>query len=98
MEQGGGIYCGPLRLLALEIYERLNREGVRASLLTGQERRDVPLATHVSCTVEMVNISKRYDIAVVDEIQMIGDHSRGHAWYLLSTRRVHLCIVIVSCV
>jgi hypothetical protein len=77
---GGGVYCGPLRLLALEIYERMNREGVRASLLTGQERRDVPLATHVSCTVEMVNIGKRYDIAVVDEIQMIGDQHRGHSW------------------
>lgn len=51
-------------------------------MLTGQEQKDVPLATHVSCTVEMVNISKRYDIAVIDEIQMIGDEQRGHSWYV----------------
>jgi hypothetical protein len=25
-EKGGGLYCGPLRLLALEIYERLNKQ------------------------------------------------------------------------
>lgn len=26
-EKGGGIYLGPLRLLALEVYEQLNEEG-----------------------------------------------------------------------
>jgi ATP-dependent RNA helicase SUPV3L1/SUV3 len=25
-DKGGGLYCGPLRLLALEIYERLNKQ------------------------------------------------------------------------
>lgn len=25
--KGGGLYCGPLRLLALEVYEQLNRNG-----------------------------------------------------------------------
>eukprot|EP00606_Chrysophyceae_sp_TOSAG23-5_P000382 GSChrysophyteH2.ASY1.ANO1.361.1 assembled CDS len=27
-EKGGGLYCGPLRLLALEVYESLNKAGV----------------------------------------------------------------------
>lgn len=45
---GKGLYCGPLRLLALEIYEKLNKEGVYCNLLTGQEREEVPFATHVS--------------------------------------------------
>ncbi len=40
-KEGGGIYCAPLRLLALEIYNRLNQEGVYTDLLTGQERRQV---------------------------------------------------------
>ena len=29
------------------------------------------LADHVSCTIEM-NINRAYDVAVIDEIQMIG--------------------------
>ena len=54
-KKGGGLYCGPLRLLALEVYEQLNRNGVYTDLLTGQEQRSVPFASHVSCTIEMVN-------------------------------------------
>lgn len=27
-------------------------------------------ALHTSCTIEMVNLSKRYDVAVIDEIQV----------------------------
>lgn len=27
---------------------------------------------HTSCTIEMVNLSKRYDVAVIDEIQVRG--------------------------
>ena len=29
---GGGVYAGPLRLLALEVYERMNQSGVYCSL------------------------------------------------------------------
>jgi len=92
---GGGLYCGPLRLLALEVYEQLNRQGVYTDLLTGQEQRQVPFATHISCTLEMVNISKEYDVAVVDEIQMIADEQRGYAWTRalqgLRAREIHVC-------
>ena len=35
-EKGGGLYCGPLRLLALEVYENLNMSGVCCNLITGQ--------------------------------------------------------------
>ena len=79
-EPMGGIFCGPLRLLALEVYEDMNARGVYCSLLTGQERKEVPFADHVSCTIEMVNINRAYDVAVIDEIQMIGSPQRGHAW------------------
>ncbi|RYH25300.1 hypothetical protein EON65_15605 [archaeon] len=77
---GGGLYCGPLRLLALEIYETLNRSGVCTDLMTGQERKELPGSTHVSSTVEMVNINRQYDVAVIDEIQMIADRDRAHSW------------------
>ena len=80
-ELGGGLYCGPLRLLALEVYDKLNREaGVPTSLLTGQEKREVPGASHVSCTLEMANLNQEYDVVVIDEIQMIADKQRGYAW------------------
>eukprot|EP00601_Ochromonadales_sp_CCMP2298_P008991 CAMPEP_0173197620 /NCGR_PEP_ID=MMETSP1141-20130122/16262_1 /TAXON_ID=483371 /ORGANISM="non described non described, Strain CCMP2298" /LENGTH=797 /DNA_ID=CAMNT_0014122381 /DNA_START=155 /DNA_END=2548 /DNA_ORIENTATION=- len=93
--KGGGLYCGPLRLLALEVFETLNRQGVFTSLLTGQERREVPGATHVSSTLEMVNMSKAYDVVVIDEIQMIADKDRGYAWTRallgLQANEIHLC-------
>jgi ATP-dependent RNA helicase SUPV3L1/SUV3 len=75
-----GAYCGPLRLLALEVFESLNGDGVYASLETGQERREMPFARHVACTVEMLSTEKRLDVVVIDEIQMIGDRQRGAAW------------------
>jgi ATP-dependent RNA helicase SUPV3L1/SUV3 len=78
--KGGGLYCGPLRLLALEIYDTLNRSGISTDLLTGQERKLLPGSTHTSSTVEMVNINRNYDVAVVDEIQMIADRDRACAW------------------
>ena len=80
MDKGGGLYCGPLRLLALEIYENLNRQGVYTNLITGQEKRHVPSATHTSSTLEMVSLNKVYDVVVIDEIQMIADLDRGYAW------------------
>jgi ATP-dependent RNA helicase SUPV3L1/SUV3 len=62
------------------VYENLNRQGVLTNLSTGQERRVVPGATHASSTMEMVSVTKEYDVAVIDEIQMIGDMDRGSAW------------------
>lgn len=91
----GGLYCGPLRLLALEIYERMNMDGLYTSLVTGQEKKLVPHATHVSCTVEMANINRRWDVAVIDEIQLIGDPQRGWAWtralFGLQANEIHVC-------
>ncbi|KAJ0399188.1 hypothetical protein P43SY_004351 [Pythium insidiosum] len=93
--EGGGLYCGPLRLLALEIYERLNMDGVYTSLVTGQEKKIMPHATHVSCTVEMANINRKWDVAVIDEIQLIGDPQRGWAWtralFGLQANEIHVC-------
>lgn len=90
-----GVYCGPLRLLAMEVYESCNREGTYCSLITGQERREVPGARHTACTVEMMNLEKLVDVAVIDEIQLIGDESRGWAWTRallgVPAREIHVC-------
>lgn len=90
-----GTYCGPLRLLAWEIFERLNDTGTACNLVTGQELDVVPGAAHMACTVEMADVHRPDDVVVLDEIQMIGDASRGWAWtrVLLGTRarEVHCC-------
>lgn len=80
-----GVYLAPLRLLALENYERLqeahqNGEPLKVSLVTGEERRIVEGATHVASTVEMLDTRTRVEVAVIDEIQMLADRDRGAAW------------------
>lgn len=37
-------------------------------------------ATHMSSTIEMTDFAKVYDVAVIDEIQMIADRDRGNHW------------------
>lgn len=99
-EAQSGVYAGPLRLLAHEVYTRLNAKGILCDLLTGDERierieGEGRQNVMVSCTVEMVPINDEVDVAVIDEIQMIGDKDRGWAWTqaLLGVRakEVHLC-------
>lgn len=90
-----GVYLSPLRILALENYERLNNEGVLCDLQTGEEEIITEGATHVSCTIEKLDLKRQYDVAVIDEIQMIDDSQRGAAWSraLLGVRakEVHVC-------
>ncbi|GAB4060558.1 helicase-related protein [Uliginosibacterium sediminicola] len=75
-----GVYLAPLRLLALENYERLLEQEVKVSLVTGEERRLTEGATHVASTIEMLDTTRAIDIAVIDEIQMLEDLERGSAW------------------
>lgn len=94
-EAENGIYLSPLRILALENYERLNLEGVRCSLVTGEEEIIVEGGKHTSCTIEKLDIDREYDVAVIDEIQMINDDQRGAAWTRallgLKCREIHIC-------
>ncbi|KAG2217289.1 hypothetical protein INT45_005391, partial [Circinella minor] len=91
-----GIYCGPLRLLAHEIYNRMNTQGIGCNLITGEEKREVsPHAPLTSSTIEMANLAKPLEVAVIDEIQMIADTHRGWAWTQallgLKAKEIHLC-------
>ena len=114
-----GVYAGPLRLLAHEVWERLNTGqivplGIQddlssnapkgsqskharvCNLYTGEEQKILdPDAPLLSCTVEMLLYARVYDVAVVDEIQMIGDLERGGAWFTavagLAAHEIHLC-------
>jgi ATP-dependent RNA helicase SUPV3L1/SUV3 len=90
-----GIYLSPLRLLALEIYERLNGDGVSCSLLTGEEEIRSNNASHISCTIEKADYHEIFDVAVIDEGQMIGDSQRGYAWTRavlgILAKEIHVC-------
>ncbi|KAH6561370.1 hypothetical protein BASA50_002622 [Batrachochytrium salamandrivorans] len=94
-EVESAIYCGPLRLLAQEVYQRMNASGIACNLLTGEERRESDGVDKWSCTVEMALTTKVFDVAVIDEIQLIGDEQRGWAWtqalLALQANEVHLC-------
>lgn len=74
-----GIYLGPLRLLANEIHERLSTT-IPCNLITGEQRIITPSTKHYACTVEMALLHQPFDVAIIDEIQMIGDQQRGFAW------------------
>ncbi|WP_096200602.1 DEAD/DEAH box helicase [Bacillus sp. FJAT-45350] len=87
MKEGeSGIYLAPLRLLALEVYDKLNNDDVTCGLKTGEEEKDLDGATHISCTVEMFHEKEFYDVVVIDEAQMIADKDRGFSWYKAITK------------
>ncbi|KAG8552232.1 hypothetical protein GDO81_004445 [Engystomops pustulosus] len=75
-----GIYCGPLKLLAHEIYKKSNDAGVPCDLITGEE---------------LIHVDPEDEVAVIDEIQMIRDPGRGWAWTRallgICAQEIHLC-------
>lgn len=74
-----GMYLGPLRLLALEQRDRVVELGTPCSLITGEER-DEQSPTHSARTVEMTDFSRRFEVCVLDEMQLAFDRDRGWAW------------------
>lgn len=92
---GDGVYAAPLRLLALEGYDRLSDAlPDRSAMRTGEEEIGAEDATHISCTIEMLPVDRPLSVAVIDEIQMIADRERGGAWTRAvigaAAREVHL--------
>lgn len=79
-EAGSGWYLAPLRLLAFEIFDRLNQRGVLCNLLTGEEYIPIPGATITAATIEMFSPNASGDVVIVDEAQMLADPDRGWAW------------------
>jgi ATP-dependent RNA helicase SUPV3L1/SUV3 len=115
-----GAYGGPLRLLAHEIYERLNTGQIVPLGAETADNCEVDETSNLDVQVpgtpravlkhgntlfarpcslitgdEMLSLDKRYDVVVIDEIQMIADSQRGPAWTaaVLGTaaEEVHLC-------
>ena len=97
LKQGrNGVYLGPLRLLALEMFDKLNGSGYPCSLLTGEENIPVAGANFTASTIEMADFRTRYDTAVIDEAQMISDPDRGAHWLdalcRIDAETLHVCL------
>ena len=90
-----GIYLSPLRLLALEAQETMIRAGVNCSLSTGEEEDFREEDTHMAATAEKLDLKRYWDVAVIDECQMIADRQRGYAWTRailgVLAPEIHLC-------
>ncbi|MCH5259892.1 MAG: hypothetical protein J1F18_09070 [Lachnospiraceae bacterium] len=90
-----GIYLGPLRLLALEVYDRMMTSGIPCSMITGEEAIRTPGSFVQASTIEILDIREVYDIAVIDEAQMMADENRGSFWTraILGIRaeEIHVC-------
>lgn len=99
MSAKSGVYCGPLKLLAVEVFNKTNKRETNCDLVTGEERRmgreDGEPSPHVACTVEMTNLSQPYEVAVIDEIQVVKDFQRGWAWSRallgVQAEEIHVC-------
>lgn len=93
-----GVYLAPLRLLALEAQEVLLDAGIDCSLTTGEEEDRREEDTHVAATAEKLELKTPYDVAVIDECQMIADRQRGYAWTRailgVLAPEVHLCAAL----
>ena len=91
-----GAYLAPLRLLAYEQYEYMNRYGCVCSLITGEEKRIEENASHCSSTIEMADLDEIYDVVVIDEAQMIADPNRGGGWTAsilgILAYEIHVCL------
>ena len=95
-EAACGVYLGPLRLLALEVYERMNEMGVPCTMRTGQECIEEEGSRVTASTIEMADFDENYDVAVIDEAQLVADTDRGHSWTKailgLRAREIHICM------
>ncbi len=95
-----GIYLGPLRLLALEVYDRMMEAGIPCDMITGEETIRTPGSFVQASTVEILDIREVYDIAVIDEAQMMADENRGSYWTraILGIRaeEIHVCCSVTA--
>jgi ATP-dependent RNA helicase SUPV3L1/SUV3 len=80
----------PLRMLAWQTQQRL----LPCTLITGQEKQ-IMISGLTSCTIETLDMGAEYDVAVIDEIQLISDFTRGWAWTQallgVKAKELHLC-------
>ena len=100
LEYESGIIGFPLRLLAREIFDKcVNKVGSeKVALITGEEKIIPASAKYYICTVESMPQDILVDFVAIDEIQMCGDHERGHVFTdrLLNSRGEKLTMFLGS--
>jgi ATP-dependent RNA helicase SUPV3L1/SUV3 len=79
-QHNSGVYLAPLRLLALEGQEEIERRGKLCSLQTGDERDIKPDAVFRAQTIESLNYEQEVEAVLIDEVQMLVDEQRGEHW------------------
>ena len=96
MAAPSGCYLAPLRLLALEVGEDMRDAGIPCDIMTGEDQDCQPHAKHMSSTIELMDVNKHYDVAVIDEAQLIADNNRGGAWLTaimgVDADIIHVCM------
>ena len=95
VEAGSGWYLSPLRLLAYEVFDSLNKRGVPCNLFTGEESIPVEGAAITAATIEMFDPGRSGSCVIIDEAHMLSDPQRGWAWTraIMETRSPDLHII-----
>ncbi|GLJ41659.1 hypothetical protein SUGI_0862120 [Cryptomeria japonica] len=79
----------------MQVYQDVTKEGILCDLKTVEDVKYRQDSVKCCCSVEMVDLSKKWDVGVIDEIQMIGDDLRGGVWtrafFGLNADEIHLC-------
>ncbi|KAK3914332.1 ATP-dependent RNA helicase SUV3-like protein, mitochondrial [Frankliniella fusca] len=99
MTANASVYCGPLKMLATEVFQKMRDQNIECDLATGDDRiysnPSGERSSRLSCTVEMAPLQENFDVAVIDEIQLLQDNQRGWAWSRallgISAKEVHVC-------
>lgn len=90
-----GLYAGPLRDLASEVYGKVTRAGIPCELITDETTIYEKGAQHRATVVEMCSLHNTYEVAVIDEIQYLADKVQGSTWlrllYGLQANTIYLC-------
>ena len=100
LAHSSGMIGFPLRLLARENYEKAIKIVGKSSvaLITGEEKIIPENARFFCCTVESMPVEKKVSFLSVDEVQLAGDHERGHIFTdrLLNARGLEETIFLGS--
>lgn len=80
--RSSGVIGLPLRLLAREVYDRIAARvgAANVALVTGEEKIVPPHARYFVCTVEAMPVDRRFAFVAIDEVQLMGNHERGHVF------------------
>jgi len=80
LEHESGVIGFPLRLLAREVFDKCVKTvgSKNVALITGEEKIIPKSPKYYICTAESMPQDINVDFVAVDEIQMCGDHERGH--------------------